>query len=235
MEIKESIVRKNVIFGTLLIVLLACTQASGMVTFGGILRTNDFGISVDSVEWVLFSSPFPIKGITEGWGGDPGTVDTFLFQPLEEWPSRVTLFYSLMTGGGGQYGITPINPDTWYDLQFGQVYDVPQVLFSESLVGLQSQEKIELTAPFAAAPNPFISRTIINYNLSGNREVRIELFDESGRPVRTLVQKSLPGGRYSFVWDGEDNKGCPVGPGVYFARLSINNNRKFLKLIRIRS
>jgi hypothetical protein len=38
--------------------------------------------------------------------------------------------------------------------------------------------------------------------------------------VRTLVEGPHASGRYVAVWDGRDDRGSPVGSGVYFYRMT---------------
>jgi hypothetical protein len=50
--------------------------------------------------------------------------------------------------------------------------------------------------------------------------VRLDLFDLSGRRVRTLADRTLPSGVTVLPWDGRDEAGHALPRGVYFARLS---------------
>lgn len=48
----------------------------------------------------------------------------------------------------------------------------------------------------------------------------VSIFDTSGRLVRTLVSEALPEGVRSSSWDGRDDTGQAVGPGIYLVRLA---------------
>jgi hypothetical protein len=75
----------------------------------------------------------------------------------------------------------------------------------------------QLSAP---RPNPFASQSTIQYAVpSPGAEVRIDVFDVSGRRVRTLVQGAIPPGRHSVTWDGRDGAGRHTSAGVYFTRM----------------
>ena len=53
----------------------------------------------------------------------------------------------------------------------------------------------------------------------------VEVFDLAGRRVRRLVeQRDLSTGSYTIVWDGRDDAGVLVPPGVYYARLRIDTD-----------
>ncbi len=86
-------------------------------------------------------------------------------------------------------------------------------------------------------PNPFRERTVISYQLSviGNKSVKpitdhrspitLKIYDLSGRLVRTLEcinrVDAVTRSQHSIVWDGRDERGVPVGTGIYFYRLAI--------------
>ena len=50
--------------------------------------------------------------------------------------------------------------------------------------------------------------------------VKLELFDASGRRVRTLVDEPMEAGRAERVWDGRDDHAVDLGSGIYFARMT---------------
>lgn len=68
-------------------------------------------------------------------------------------------------------------------------------------------------------PNPFNPVTTIQYVLSRNIDVRLVVYDITGRQVRTLINQKQAAGRYSIEWDGTNNNGEIVSSGVYFYRI----------------
>jgi hypothetical protein len=68
-------------------------------------------------------------------------------------------------------------------------------------------------------PNPFNPVTTIAFTLSNGGPARLEIFDASGRLVRTLVDRPMMPGTHQILWDGMDEDGRSVGSGVYFYRL----------------
>ncbi len=76
-----------------------------------------------------------------------------------------------------------------------------------------------VTALLAPRPNPFNPATLLRYDLASPQRVRLNLYDASGRLVRTLVDGPREAGRHETVWRGEDARGRRVAAGVYFARL----------------
>ena len=71
-----------------------------------------------------------------------------------------------------------------------------------------------------ARPNPFGSATSIDYAVpAGGADVRLSVYDVSGRLVRTLVNEPRPAGRHTATWDGRDRGGQRAAAGVYFYRM----------------
>jgi hypothetical protein len=69
------------------------------------------------------------------------------------------------------------------------------------------------------SPNPFRPKTTIGYALSVDGHVRVDIFEPSGRHVRTLVDGEQPAGEYQIAWFGADDLGRAVPNGVYFYTL----------------
>ncbi len=72
---------------------------------------------------------------------------------------------------------------------------------------------------FAARPNPFHRRATIRFSLAETGRAQVEIFDVSGRCVRTLHEGSLDAGEHSLIWDGADGEGRPLGAGLFWVQL----------------
>jgi hypothetical protein len=74
---------------------------------------------------------------------------------------------------------------------------------------------------FQNAPNPFVSATRIAFSLKKEGQVRLKVFDATGRLVRTLVDEVRGPNRYVEQWDGRDGSGRSLSSGTYFYTLEI--------------
>ncbi len=84
-------------------------------------------------------------------------------------------------------------------------------------------------------PNPFNPVTEIRYTLPGPSSVRLEVYDLSGRLLRTLIDgERQPSGRYAVLWDGRDGRGSQVASGVYFYRLVADGEALTRKMILLK-
>jgi hypothetical protein len=84
-------------------------------------------------------------------------------------------------------------------------------------------------------PNPFIALTRIEYGVSaGSGPAVLTIHDAAGRLVRTMLDASDHPGIHSLLWDGTDQGGTAVSPGVYFCRLEWNGRGETRRMLRVR-
>jgi hypothetical protein len=84
------------------------------------------------------------------------------------------------------------------------------------------------------APNPFAGTTMIRFDLPKGAQVRLDVFDVRGRLIKTMVNNSLPAGRYSIGWDGRDASGQQVASGVYYYRIQAGNWNDTKTMVHVR-
>jgi hypothetical protein len=80
-------------------------------------------------------------------------------------------------------------------------------------------------------PNPFSSFTWIDYSIPEQCRVTLSVYDIRGDLVRTLYDGKQPAGTYSIKWNGRNNAGVSMNPGVYFCRLQTDNYSGTLRMI----
>ncbi|MFH1571351.1 MAG: M4 family metallopeptidase, partial [Gemmatimonadota bacterium] len=69
-------------------------------------------------------------------------------------------------------------------------------------------------------PNPFNSTAMIAFDLPAPARVELTIYDVRGARVTQLLAAERDAGQYQVAWDGCDDRGQPVGSGVYLCRLS---------------
>jgi hypothetical protein len=90
------------------------------------------------------------------------------------------------------------------------------------------------TTILANYPNPFNAQTRIFFNLKKASDVKLNIYDLSGRVVKTLVNNHYNAGRTSVIWDGRDNRGIDVASGVYFYRLETSTGAETQKMVMLK-
>ncbi len=94
------------------------------------------------------------------------------------------------------------------------------------------------TVPSAAilenAPNPFNTATEISFNLPGEQQVSLAIFDPAGRKICEVYSGMAAGGRNTFTWNGTDASGRSLPAGVYFCKLELGSLTLARKILRVR-
>lgn len=80
-------------------------------------------------------------------------------------------------------------------------------------------------------PNPFREKVLITYELSSEGIVSLDIYDVTGKLVRSLVHEHQQPGVHSILWEGIDNTYRVVPRGVYLARLVLPDHVRTAKLI----
>ncbi len=104
-----------------------------------------------------------------------------------------------------------------YKVEFGKKSDLPKSL-----------------ALFQNTPNPFNPVTDIAFDLPTKSDVKLEVFNMLGQKIRTLASNEMNAGHHTIVWNGKDDGGRDVVSGIYFYRLTANDNSFTRKMVLLR-
>lgn len=83
-------------------------------------------------------------------------------------------------------------------------------------------------------PNPFNPTTTIKYQLPVIGTVRLVVYNALGQQVRTLVNGRVAAGYHDVTWNGRNDKGDPVGSGIYIYRFESGSFRQVRKMLLIK-
>ncbi len=98
-------------------------------------------------------------------------------------------------------------------------------LIGDTLTGIPRRTTAVRFEPPQSHPNPFQHATTIRYQLPHSGVITLTIYDQVGRPVRTLVRQRQKAGTYAVRWDGTDETGHPAPNGFYICRLQIGSTR----------
>jgi hypothetical protein len=68
--------------------------------------------------------------------------------------------------------------------------------------------------------------------LKGN--IKLSIYNNCGQIVKTETIRASSSGQNIFVWKGRNNDGKKVSQGVYFYKISLEDNSAFGKIILVR-
>jgi len=129
----------------------------------------------------------------------------------------------------------PVNPYSYH--WFAQLpYDQKRVSLGEPMtavaeLGGATPDVAELGDAY---PNPFNPETTIRFNLPWEAPVKVDVFNEQGQLVTTLIDDQMGPGNFTVTWDGRDANGSQVASGMYIYKIKsgdLNMSKKvtFLK------
>jgi hypothetical protein len=116
----------------------------------------------------------------------------------------------------------------WYRLS---VMDRTGVTKPFGLVSAQRAGSVAEGLFFSApVPNPSDHGTNFGFRIANPEFVRLTLVDATGRVVRVLQNAMMPAGEHTRFWDGNDQSGRVVSPGLYFANLRTSQGVKIQRV-----
>jgi hypothetical protein len=84
--------------------------------------------------------------------------------------------------------------------------------------GDDSHSIVAATRLDSPSPNPFTERAQLAFELVNRDIVSLAVYDVRGRLVRRMLDEERSAGRHAVVWDGRDESGLRVAPGIFFVR-----------------
>jgi len=109
------------------------------------------------------------------------------------------------------------------DAMFGGIYSV----FYNPEAKNPVPEKFELVNLY---PNPFNPTLTIQYNLDSKQNVSIDIYNILGQKVNRLLNQEVSIGYHSINWNGTNDSGIALGSGIYFVKISTNDESYIRKV-----
>jgi hypothetical protein len=86
-----------------------------------------------------------------------------------------------------------------------------------------------------ARPNPTTGVAWFDFDIPAHiGPVSLGIYNVAGRLVRRMADGAVERGRHTCEWDGRDESGSPVSPGVYFARLEVGERSAVRRMVVLR-
>lgn len=83
----------------------------------------------------------------------------------------------------------------------------------------------------AAYPNPFRAQTTLAFTLEEPGPARLEVYGLNGERIRILDLGALGAGDHDVSWNGKNDRGVAVAPGVYFLRVQAGPVEQVRKVV----
>ena len=80
-------------------------------------------------------------------------------------------------------------------------------------------------------PDPFSSSTAIDYRLTQQSNISIAIYDVLGQKIREFKAGLQTAGAHGIIWDGTNQFGMRVSPGVYFYAVTAGKQTRAKKML----
>jgi hypothetical protein len=108
-----------------------------------------------------------------------------------------------------------------------------KILYGEPITKSQEMTFPGTPACLKTFPNPFRLFTNISFTHSESNFVSIVVYDIIGQEIRTLFNGVAMTGKHSLTWDGKNNRGGFVKPGIYIVKLQSGKQIRIIKILKI--
>ena len=123
-------------------------------------------------------------------------------------------------GGGSAIFVTLDNGDVWRMCYGAPGELIGNILYAPGIAAVEQDSPRAANSFALPRPNPFNPVTRIPYTMASPGRVRIEVFDVTGRLVRTVEDATRPAGLHVAQWDGRDDDDRDSASGTYFGRVT---------------
>ena len=106
------------------------------------------------------------------------------------------------------------------------------ITYSENTTSITDRDKSVIPDNYCLScyPNPFNPATTIIYNLPESGNVTINIYNVTGKKIRTFISSKYQSkGIHSVKWNGKDDNMNTLSSGIYFIRISTNEISKTIK------
>ncbi|MEO0330378.1 MAG: T9SS type A sorting domain-containing protein, partial [Bacteroidota bacterium] len=101
----------------------------------------------------------------------------------------------------------------------------------ESLLEEWEDESVK-TISLQSFPNPFTHQTELHYTLTDDSPVVVKVYDMMGQEVQTLVEEEQLKGAHHLQWDGHNQQGKTMPPGIYIMQLNTGGETSSVRVMK---
>jgi hypothetical protein len=182
--------------------------------YDNIVFQNEYGV-------IATSDPFPVLGDTALFDGGNHLVDNTYYVKSDS--SRI------LKAEKCWWGEEPVD-----SLFRGVVDYVPWL--DEQPTGIDEREEQAFTYVLGQSyPNPVLGGDVrVRFSVAKRCKVRLTVYNVLGQQVKVLHSGNVEPGWHELRWDGRNQDGKRVGPGLFFYRLETPVYEATKKMVMLR-
>ncbi len=108
----------------------------------------------------------------------------------------------------------------------GKIYRFKPTVTRTDKSSLEKPKSFQLGQNF---PNPFNPDTTIPFRVDRRGKVELRIFDINGKLIETLINEKMDFGEHRVTWNGKDENGISLPSGVYFYKITVDNEFSEIK------
>lgn len=107
----------------------------------------------------------------------------------------------------------------------------PDGNYSLRVTGIYGEvtDMLELGTPH---PNPFTFAVNIPFIINSTGDIRFSVYSFNGQKIKDILYPAVSAGSYRIIWDGCNDNGVPVRPGIYIYAITYKGNTWSSKIIK---
>jgi hypothetical protein len=87
---------------------------------------------------------------------------------------------------------------------------------------------------YPSVPNPCARSMNIRFEVEAQQRITATIYAVTGRPVKCILDESVPPGVHQVSWDGTESSGQSVAGGVYFLRIQTEHSGSTSKIALVK-
>ncbi len=91
--------------------------------------------------------------------------------------------------------------------------------------------RIPVRLAMSVFPNPVMTAGEIRLAIPNNDRVSVKIYDVNGKYVETLLDRQVQAGEHQVTWEGRNQDGRRVTPGIYFVRVETSRGSITKKMV----
>jgi len=140
----------------------------------------------------------------------------------------VQYFFTVPNNGLFQFYVTTID-------RAGQESLPSNIVQTNVVIGIAGPDSKSDFAMIKMGPNPFAGQLNIDFSLLTTTHLTILVSDINGKPVQTLYDAGIASGLHHLAWNGNDQTGNALKPGIYLVQFFTTDDMPVsFKIIRSR-
>jgi len=188
------------------------------------VKTNSETRDLDSETELVKNNLYNVTVLYDGSDFEiyiDGELDAFTSHSGLIMTTPIDLMIGQVLPGNTEYNFKGVLDDIRM-YNYALPYSSIQSLY-DFVTDVKDEQEVSLPKNFGLTqnyPNPFNGQTNIEFQISSQSSVKIQIFNILGQEIKTLLDEEKSPGYYTIIWDSKNDFGDSMNSGIYFIKFS---------------